>query len=102
MGGSGLDRTDDFQKFCGSGLDRIQFFSDQDWTRTEKFHSLLISGGNARGFEEGISKLVYRAGEGIFLLTVSIAFVWLYLQFPPCLCDLTISPVLCIFVTSVF
>jgi len=26
MGGSGLDRTDDFQKFCGSGLDRIQFY----------------------------------------------------------------------------
>jgi len=25
LGGSGLDRTDDFQKFCGSGLDRIQF-----------------------------------------------------------------------------
>jgi len=24
MGGSGLDQTDDFQKFCGSGLDRIQ------------------------------------------------------------------------------
>jgi len=23
-------------------------------------------GGNARGFEEGISKLVHRAGEGIF------------------------------------
>jgi len=26
MGGSGLDRTDDFHKFCGSGLDRIQYF----------------------------------------------------------------------------
>jgi len=26
MGGSGLDRTDDFQKFCGSALDRIQFY----------------------------------------------------------------------------
>jgi len=26
MGGSGMDRTDDFQKFCGSGLDRIQFY----------------------------------------------------------------------------
>ena len=26
IGGSGLDRTDDFQKFCGSGLDRIQFY----------------------------------------------------------------------------
>jgi len=25
MGGSGLDRTVDFQKFCRSGLDRIQF-----------------------------------------------------------------------------
>jgi len=25
MGGSGLDRTHDFQKFCGSGRDRIQF-----------------------------------------------------------------------------
>jgi len=32
MGESGLDRTEDFQKFCGSGLDR-----------TEKFHSPLIS-----------------------------------------------------------
>ena len=26
MGGSGLDQTDDFQKFCGTGLDRIQFY----------------------------------------------------------------------------
>jgi len=30
MDGSGLDRTDDFQKFCGSGLNWIQF----DRTRT--------------------------------------------------------------------
>jgi len=33
MGGSGLDWTDDFKNFA-----------DQDWTRTEKFHSPLISG----------------------------------------------------------
>jgi len=26
MGGSRLDQTDDFQKFCRSALDRIQFF----------------------------------------------------------------------------
>jgi len=26
MGGSGLDRTDDYKKFSRSGLDRIQFF----------------------------------------------------------------------------
>jgi len=25
-GRTGLDRTDDFKKFCGSGLDRIQIF----------------------------------------------------------------------------
>ena len=46
MGGSGLDRTDDFQKFCGSGLVRIQFYLwIWDWTRTEKlkFHIPLIS-----------------------------------------------------------
>ena len=41
-GGSGLDWTDDFKKFCGQ--DWIGFkLSDQDWNRTEKFHSLLIS-----------------------------------------------------------
>ena len=26
MGGSGLDRTDECQTFCASGLDRIQFY----------------------------------------------------------------------------
>jgi len=26
MGGSGLDWTDDFQRFFGAGLDRIQIF----------------------------------------------------------------------------
>jgi len=30
MGGSGLDRINDFQKFCGLGLDWIQFC----WIRT--------------------------------------------------------------------
>jgi len=44
MGGSGLDRTDDFQKFCGLSTGSDSILSDQDWTRTEKFPSLLISG----------------------------------------------------------
>jgi len=26
IGGQGLDRTDDFEKFCEAGLDRIQVF----------------------------------------------------------------------------
>jgi len=40
--GSGLDPTDDFHKFYGSGLDRYQFC----WSRTGeglKFHSPLTS-----------------------------------------------------------
>jgi len=41
MGGSGLDRTDDSQKFCGSGLDRIEFLRIR--VGLEKFHSPLIS-----------------------------------------------------------
>ena len=41
MGGSGLDRTMDFQKFCiGSDL----ILADQDWIWTEKFLSPLFSG----------------------------------------------------------
>jgi len=28
-GGSRLDQTDDFQKFCRSGLDRIQFYRNR-------------------------------------------------------------------------
>jgi len=52
MGGPGLDRTDDFQRFCRRGLDRIYFFSDQDWTRTEKFHSPLISATQGSTYSE--------------------------------------------------
>jgi len=45
MGGSGLGRTDNFQKIADrTGSDSI--FSDQEWTRTEKFHSPLISASN--------------------------------------------------------
>jgi len=39
MDRSGLDRTDNFQNFCGLGLDRIQFCLIRTWT--EKFHSPL-------------------------------------------------------------
>ena len=41
MGGSGLDRTDDFQKFCWAGLDRIQFYwtrLDSDWKISRSAH----------------------------------------------------------------
>ena len=46
--GSGLDQTDYFQKFCGSGLDTVS--SDQDWTRTEKIHSPLIPASHSLSF----------------------------------------------------
>jgi len=42
-GGSGLDRTDDFQKFWRSGLDRIQFFRIRTGLELKIFHSPLIS-----------------------------------------------------------
>jgi len=41
MSVSGLDRTDDFQKFCGSGLNRIQLCGsglDSDWTISQSAH----------------------------------------------------------------
>jgi len=37
MGGSGLDWTDDFQKFCRSGLDRIQFLQIRTGLRLKIF-----------------------------------------------------------------
>ena len=45
MRGSGLDRTDDFQIFCRSGLDRIQFFRIRIGLGLKIFtvHSSLLS-----------------------------------------------------------
>jgi len=37
MGASGLDRTDDFERFCGSGLDRIQFYRISTGLGLKKF-----------------------------------------------------------------
>ena len=64
-------------------------------------------GGNTGGFEEGISKLVHRAEKAYFFgngfhrvsLCLSVSR-----RFPPCcvVTDLTIFPVLCRNVTSVF
>jgi len=44
IGGSGLDRTDDFKKILRIRTGSDSILSDEDWTRTEKFHSPLISG----------------------------------------------------------
>ena len=54
MGGSGLDRTDDFQKLCGSGLDR-----------TDDFQKLCGSG------LDRIQLLRIRIGLGLKNFTVS-------------------------------
>jgi len=37
MGRSGMDRTDDFQKLCGSGLDRIQLLRIRIGLRLKNF-----------------------------------------------------------------
>ena len=44
IGGSGLHRTDDFQKIFKFRTGSDSILSDQDWTWTENFHSLLICG----------------------------------------------------------
>jgi len=44
-GGSGLDRTDDFQKFCGSGLDGFNFTEsglDSDWKFLQSAHLCFV------------------------------------------------------------
>jgi len=45
IGGSGLDRTDDFEKFCGSRLDQIQFYQIKTGLGLENFtvHSSLLA-----------------------------------------------------------
>ena len=50
MGGSGLDRLLFFKNLADQEWIGF-FFSDQDWTRTEKFHSTLVS-GNLKRFTE--------------------------------------------------
>jgi len=37
IGGSGLDCPDDFQKFCRSGLHRIQFYRNKTGLRPKNF-----------------------------------------------------------------
>jgi len=61
MGGSGLDRTDDIQKFCGSGLDRIQFYRIRTGLGLQNFtvRSSLLHIRNEHGSE------LDRTGSGL-------------------------------------
>ena len=70
LGGSGLNRTGNFQKFCGAGLDRIQVH--QDWTRTEKFHSPLISAA--------CSVFSFATAVGVSFFSLDLVFLF-YLGF---------------------
>jgi len=66
MGGSGQDRTHYFQKFCGSGLDRIQFCRIRTGLGLKNFTVRLslqsIRGGTGSGVPESTS-----AGFCVFL-----------------------------------
>jgi len=46
MGGLGLDRTGDFQKFCGSGL--IGSGLDSDWKFSQSAHLWLVTAKGGR------------------------------------------------------
>jgi len=60
MGGSGLDWTDDFLKFCRSGLDRIQFC----WIRT---------GLGLKNFKVRSSLIAYSYSSVAILAVFSVA-----------------------------
>ena len=106
VGGSGLDRTDDFLKFCRSGLDRIQFLrtriglglknftvcssltcvytaemnTDQDWIRNEANLGRIRTGSDCNIFE--IWRI--RTGsdwENFSCFNVIILNIWTYQKF---------------------
>ena len=83
MGGSGLDRTDDFQKFCRSGLDRIQFYWIRTgfWLKNSTAHSSLLYSGYASNTTHDVSKLFTRQGEhpGCYSLTPLAFFFSLFI-----------------------
>ena len=72
IGGSGLDRTDDFQKFCGLGLDWIQFYRISTGLGLKNFtvRSSLVHG----------TITVYEFGT-IRIGTMALAF-WVRVSFP--------------------
>ena len=72
MGGSGLDRTDGFQNFVDQGWIGFNLHR-QDWIRTEKFHSPLISDSDhlwsaewTRGDQSHFFRLRLRSCSKIF------------------------------------
>jgi len=72
MGGSGLDWTDDLQKFCGTGLDRIQFLQIRIGLWLKNFPSSLISDTDQR-------RAQIRTGSG--LKPILAGWGWIGLRF---------------------
>jgi len=57
LGGSGLVRTDDFQKFCESGLNRIQFLRIRIGLGLKNFPVRSSLSGGRRSAKTGSEKL---------------------------------------------
>ena len=77
IGGSGLDRTDDFQKFGGSGLDRIQFFADQEIRIGLRLKNLSVRSSLTATIDEHGSGLD-RTGSGLTPISAGtrLQFFW--------------------------
>jgi len=82
MGGSGLDQTDDLQKCCRSGLDRIQFY----WIRTglglKNFHSPHISGVECLLSTNGVKELDCGVQCGRIYGIFGLGLVWILFPCP--------------------
>jgi len=66
MDGLGLDRTDDFEKFCGSGLDRIQLYR-------------IRTGLGLKNFTVRSSLLANRSGTGSRVAELTLAWFCVFL-----------------------
>ena len=80
MGGSGLDRTEHFRKFCGSGLTRIQFFRNRTGLELKNF-SLLVSAVHHHSIPSSVVTAVFFTRSGGFSVLSGVLFFFENLGF---------------------
>jgi len=71
IGGWGLDRTDDFKKFCGSRLDRIQFYRIRTGLGLKNF---TVRSSLVQRCHQCCQPCVFPANLGLFFCGVAFFF----------------------------
>jgi len=81
MGGSGLDRTEHFRKFCGSGLTRIQFFRNRTGLELKNFTVFSSLQSTTIASHPVLSLLCFSLDLGVFLFYLEFCFFFENLGF---------------------